>query len=76
MTNFVEALIFLTTKNLNISVCRRQTLIVSDIDSLSAAISIITSFSKISGLALNQKKTKTLWIGPNKQNKNRPLGLI
>ena len=33
------------------------TLTVNDIDSLSAAISIINSFSKISGLALNQKKT-------------------
>ena len=50
------------------------TLIVNDIDSLSAAISIIDSFSKISGIVLNQKKTKALWIGSNKQNKNRPLG--
>ena len=50
------------------------TLIVNEIDSLSAAISIINSFSKILGLALNQRKTKALWIGSNKQNKNRPLG--
>jgi len=50
------------------------TLIVSDIDSLSAAISITNSFSKISGLALSQKKTKALWVGSVINKKNTPLG--
>ena len=66
---------FTTNKEYKISqFADDTTLIANDIDSLSAAISIINSFSKISGLALNQKKTKALWIGSNKQNKNRPLG--
>ena len=34
---------------------------------------IINKFAEISGLKLNKKKTKAIWIGSKKKNKNRPL---
>ena len=34
---------------------------------------IINKFAEISGLKLNKKKTKAIWIGSQKKNKTRPL---
>ena len=48
------------------------TLIRQDIESLKENIIIINKFAKISGLKLNRKNTKAIWIGSQK-NKNRPL---
>ena len=36
---------------------------------------IINKFAEISGLKLNKKKTKAIWIGSQKKNKNRPLAI-
>ena len=36
---------------------------------------IINKFAEISGLKLNKKKTKAIWIGLQKKNKNRPLAI-
>ena len=36
---------------------------------------IINKFSKISGLKLNKKKTKAIWIGSQRKNKTRPLAI-
>ena len=36
---------------------------------------IINKFAEISGLKLNKKKTKAIWMGSQKKNKNRPLGI-
>ena len=34
---------------------------------------INNKFAEISGLKLNEKKTKAIWIGSQKKNKTRPL---
>jgi len=34
---------------------------------------IINKFAEISGLELNKKKTKAIWIGSQKKNKTKPL---
>ena len=51
------------------------TLICKDIESLKENIMIINKFSKISGLKLNKKKTKAIWIGSQRKNKTRPLAI-
>ena len=51
------------------------TLICQDIESLKENIMIINKFAEISGLKLNKKKTKAIWIGSQKKNKNRPLAI-
>ena len=43
------------------------TLITSDTNSLKCASQIIENFGIISGLKLNKKKTKAMWIGISKQ---------
>ena len=35
---------------------------------------VINEFNAISGLKLNKKKTKAMWIGSAKNNKTKPLG--
>jgi len=35
---------------------------------------VINEFSAISGLKLNKKKTKAMWIGSARNNKTKPLG--
>jgi len=47
------------------------TLIFDNTDSLRASLQLINTFSEISGLKLNKKKTKALWIGSSKGNKNK-----
>ena len=49
------------------------TLIVEDTASLKAAMNAINSFGSISGLQLNEKKTKALWIGASRNNTAEPL---
>ena len=51
------------------------TLICSDINALKKAwMSVINNFSVISGLKLNKKKRKAMWIGSAKNNETKPLG--
>ena len=49
------------------------TLIVEDTASLKAAMNAINFFGSISGLQLNEKKTKALWIGASRNNTAEPL---
>lgn len=51
------------------------TLFNADIESLEMALKIVGDFGKIAGLSLNVKKTKALWLGKWKSNKNKPLDL-
>ena len=37
-------------------------------------MNVINNFSVISGLKLNKKKTKAMWIGSAKNNETKPLG--
>ena len=48
------------------------TLICKNIQSIKENIMIINNFGEISGLKLNKKKTKAIWIGSEK-NKTRPF---
>ena len=49
------------------------TLICTDIASLTESMTILNSLAMISGLKLNRKKTKAMWIGSLKENKTKPL---
>ena len=49
------------------------TLINEDTASLKAAMNAINSFGSISGLQLNEKETKALWIGASRNNTAEPL---
>lgn len=49
------------------------TLILEDTTPLRNAMNIVTSFGALSGLQLNKKKTKALWIGTSSKNKMEPL---
>ena len=49
------------------------TLILEDTTSLRNAMNIVNSFGVLSGLQLNKKKTKALWIGASSKNKIEPL---
>ena len=49
------------------------TLICKDIASLTESMTILNGFAMISGLKLNRKKTKAMWIGSLKENKTKPL---
>lgn len=49
------------------------TLIVDNTGSLREAMNIINTFGSISGLRLNKKKTKAMWIGASRKNKSEPL---
>ena len=51
----------------------RCTLICKDTTSLRESMSVLGSFGEISGLKLNSKKTKAMWIGSLKNNKTKPL---
>ena len=54
------------------------TLFNADIESLQRALKIVGDFGRIAGLFLNvkKKKTKALWLGKWKNNRNKPLDLI
>ena len=51
------------------------TLFNADIESLEMALKIVGDFERIAGLSLNVKKTKALWLGKWKSNRNKPLDL-
>ena len=53
-----------------------QTLICRDVDALRENMDILNKSNEISGLKLNKKKTKAMWIGSAKNhcNKTKPLG--
>ena len=46
-----------------------------DTSSLHESMSVSGKFGDISGLKLNRKKTRALWIGSLKNNKTKPLSL-
>ena len=50
------------------------TLICRDVNALRENMNVLNKFNKISGLKLNKKKTKVMWIGSAKNNKTKPLG--
>ena len=49
------------------------TIIVKDVNSLKQALRVLADFGTISGLELNGKKTKVMWIGSLKQNTKKVL---
>ena len=49
-------------------------LICRDVDALKENMKVISEFNAISGLKLNTKKTKAMWIGSAKNNKTKPFG--
>ena len=49
-------------------------LICSDINALKESMNVINNFSVISGLKLNKKKRRAMWIGSAKNNETNPLG--
>ena len=51
------------------------TLFNADIESLERALKIVGDFGRIACLFLNVKKTKALWLGKWKNNRNKPLDL-
>ena len=51
------------------------TLFNADIEPLERALKIVGDFGRIAGLFLNVKKTKALWLGKWKNNRNKPLDL-
>ena len=50
------------------------TVISSSVTSLKASLQIINSFGSLSGLNLNKTKTKVMWIGSQKGNKDKIMG--
>ena len=52
-----------------------MTLICNDTEALKENIMILNKFAEISGLKLNRKKTKAIWIGSQKKNKAKPLAI-
>ena len=50
------------------------TLICRDTDALKENMKVLNDFRDISGLRLNKKKTKAMWIGSNKNNRTKPMG--
>ena len=49
------------------------TIISNNTDSLKSYLQIIEWFGSLSGLKLNKKKTKAMWIGTMKHNKSKIL---
>ena len=52
------------------------TLICRDVNALREYMDVLNKFNDISGLKLNKKKTKAMWIGSAKNNKTKPLGFL
>ena len=50
------------------------TLICRDENALRENMNVLNTFNDISGLKLNKKETKAMWIGSAKINKTKPLG--
>ena len=51
------------------------TLFCADILSVNNALILLQKFGKISGLCLNERKTKAVWLGKDKNCKAKPLNL-
>ena len=51
-----------------------QLLFVGTLNALRENMNVLNKFNEISGLKLNKKKTKAMWIGLAKNNKTKPLG--
>ena len=69
--------VFIFHKELKISQFADDTsLICSDLISVQNALLILNEFGILSGLKLNESKTKALWLGPWKQRTERPLDFI
>ena len=49
------------------------TLLNADLESLELDLKVVGDFGKIAGLSLNVKKTKALWLGRWKNNRNKLL---
>ena len=47
----------------------------ADVESIERALIIVGDFGRIAGLSLSVTKTKALWLGKWKGNKNKPLDL-
>ena len=52
-----------------------STFMLSDEQSVENVIKIVTNFSQISGLKLNENKSQALWLGPWKTRRDKPFGL-
>ena len=50
-------------------------LLCEDLNSVENAIALLNVFGQVSGLKLNQSKTKALWLGPWRFSDSKPLGL-
>ena len=51
------------------------TAIVSDKNSAKRFLNILDKFEKASGLKVNKDKTEAMWIGSERENISKPLGL-
>ena len=49
------------------------TIIAKDVESVKQVLELIKEFGAISGLEINQRKTKAVWIGSSKANKQKIL---
>ena len=49
------------------------TIIAKDVESVKQVLELIKEFGAISGLEINQRKTKAMWIGSSKANKQKIL---
>ena len=50
-------------------------LLCKDLNSVENAIALLNVFERVSGLRLNQSKTKALWLGPWRFSDSKPFGL-
>ena len=50
-------------------------LLCKDLNSVENAIALLNVFERVSGLKLNQSKTKALWLGPWRFSDSKTLGL-
>ena len=73
-SQIVKAYVFPNLQEAKISQFADDTTLISkDTNSLKFSLQIIGSFGSISGLRLNKKKTKAMWIGSSKHKKTKIL---
>ena len=51
------------------------TAILKNVNSAKTFLQVLHRFSQISGLKINKEKTEALWLGVNKYNQSKPLGI-
>ena len=51
------------------------TIITSNVDSLKSHLQVIDWFGTVSGLKLNKKKTKAMWLGTMKRSRSTGIGI-